>query len=223
MRPTPTRRTSPRSQPGRMTTFAILREPLCLLLALAAVLGERDGRALASLRQLVAESVVILGHVVITGQRTVVSDLDEPARLSLLEPARSGGGARRYSSQDLERLRRIAALVATGLNLAGVATPVTQPFPQTSPARRVMSCPLSKRGSRSRYWWETATAGDEHAGDPLISSHTRSSRVKSLRSKLGAQRQIEAVMNVVRLGLVQISEEPQRLWLLTRLKPGAIT
>ncbi len=39
----------------------------------------------------------------------------------LLEPARSTGGTRRYSSEDLERLRRIAALVATGLNLTGVA------------------------------------------------------------------------------------------------------
>ena len=42
-------------------------------------------------------------------------------RRGLLEPARSGGGTRRYSSRDLERLRRISALVATGLNLAGVA------------------------------------------------------------------------------------------------------
>jgi len=39
----------------------------------------------------------------------------------LVEPARSAGGTRRYSSDDLERLRRIADLVATGLNLAGVA------------------------------------------------------------------------------------------------------
>jgi DNA-binding transcriptional MerR regulator len=39
----------------------------------------------------------------------------------LLEPARSAGGTRRYSGEDLERLRRIADLVATGLNLAGVA------------------------------------------------------------------------------------------------------
>lgn len=39
----------------------------------------------------------------------------------LLEPARSAGGTRRYSSEDLERLRRIAELVATGLNLTGVA------------------------------------------------------------------------------------------------------
>ena len=42
-------------------------------------------------------------------------------RRGLLEPARSDGGTRRYSSDDLERLRRIAALVTTGLNLAGVA------------------------------------------------------------------------------------------------------
>jgi DNA-binding transcriptional MerR regulator len=39
----------------------------------------------------------------------------------LLEPARSAGGTRRYSSEDLERLRRIAHLVGAGLNLTGVA------------------------------------------------------------------------------------------------------
>lgn len=42
-------------------------------------------------------------------------------RRGLIEPARSGGGTRRYSSEDLERLRRIARLVDTGLNLAGVS------------------------------------------------------------------------------------------------------
>jgi DNA-binding transcriptional MerR regulator len=42
-------------------------------------------------------------------------------RRGLLEPARSDGGTRRYSSQDPERLRRIAHPVATGVNLAGVA------------------------------------------------------------------------------------------------------
>jgi MerR family transcriptional regulator, heat shock protein HspR len=39
----------------------------------------------------------------------------------LLEPARSGGGTRRYSGEDLARLRRIADLVAAGVNLTGVA------------------------------------------------------------------------------------------------------
>ena len=42
-------------------------------------------------------------------------------RRGLLEPARSVGGTRRYSSDDLERLRRIAHLVETGVNLAVVA------------------------------------------------------------------------------------------------------
>jgi DNA-binding transcriptional MerR regulator len=39
----------------------------------------------------------------------------------LLEPARTEGGTRRYSEQDLTRLRRIGALLAAGLNLAGIA------------------------------------------------------------------------------------------------------
>lgn len=39
----------------------------------------------------------------------------------LLEPARTTGGTRRYSQQDLDRLRRIDALLEAGLNLAGIA------------------------------------------------------------------------------------------------------
>jgi MerR family transcriptional regulator, heat shock protein HspR len=39
----------------------------------------------------------------------------------LVEPARSDGGTRRYSADDLDRLRRISDLVAAGVNLAGVA------------------------------------------------------------------------------------------------------
>lgn len=39
----------------------------------------------------------------------------------LLTPARSGGGTRRYSDDDLGRLRRITELLALGINLAGIA------------------------------------------------------------------------------------------------------
>ena len=39
----------------------------------------------------------------------------------LLEPERTPGGTRRYSADDLERLRRIGDLLAAGLNLAGIA------------------------------------------------------------------------------------------------------
>ena len=41
-------------------------------------------------------------------------------RKGLLDPARTIGGNRRYSEGDIERLRRISALTADGLNLAGV-------------------------------------------------------------------------------------------------------
>lgn len=39
----------------------------------------------------------------------------------LLEPARTEGGTRRYSTDDLDRLRRIGELLESGLNLAGIA------------------------------------------------------------------------------------------------------
>lgn len=39
----------------------------------------------------------------------------------LLTPARTQGGTRRYSDDDLDRLARIAELLADGVNLAGVA------------------------------------------------------------------------------------------------------
>ena len=41
-------------------------------------------------------------------------------RKGLLEPARTGGGSRRYSDADLDLLRRIQVLTDAGLNLAGV-------------------------------------------------------------------------------------------------------
>ena len=39
----------------------------------------------------------------------------------LLDPARTAGGTRRYSQDDLSRLRRIGELLGNGLNLAGIA------------------------------------------------------------------------------------------------------
>lgn len=41
-------------------------------------------------------------------------------RKGLVGPARTGGGSRRYSEDDIERLRRIQDLTNDGLNLAGV-------------------------------------------------------------------------------------------------------
>ena len=42
-------------------------------------------------------------------------------RHGLVDPERTEGGTRRYSSTDLDRLRRIGELLAAGLNLAGIA------------------------------------------------------------------------------------------------------
>ncbi|MDI9975843.1 MerR family transcriptional regulator [Rhodococcus sp. IEGM 1307] len=39
----------------------------------------------------------------------------------LINPARTSGGTRRYSDDDLLRLRRIAELIADGVNLTGIA------------------------------------------------------------------------------------------------------
>jgi MerR family transcriptional regulator, heat shock protein HspR len=41
-------------------------------------------------------------------------------RKGLLRPARTGGGSRRYSDEDIAQLRRIQDLTEDGLNLAGV-------------------------------------------------------------------------------------------------------
>jgi MerR family transcriptional regulator/heat shock protein HspR len=41
-------------------------------------------------------------------------------RKGLVEPARTGGGSRRYSDADVAVLRRIQELTSDGLNLAGV-------------------------------------------------------------------------------------------------------
>lgn len=41
-------------------------------------------------------------------------------RKGLVDPARTGGGSRRYSDADISRLQRIQELTNEGLNLAGV-------------------------------------------------------------------------------------------------------
>ena len=52
---------------------------------------------------------------------TGVQNLRAYERRGLIEPARTSGGTRLYSEADVSRLRRIAELLAGGLNLAGIA------------------------------------------------------------------------------------------------------
>jgi MerR family transcriptional regulator, heat shock protein HspR len=39
----------------------------------------------------------------------------------LLTPDRTAGGTRRYSNEDIERIRRIVTILAAGVNLAGIS------------------------------------------------------------------------------------------------------
>lgn len=41
-------------------------------------------------------------------------------RKGLVQPARTGGGSRRYSDADIDRLRRVHELTSEGMNLSGV-------------------------------------------------------------------------------------------------------
>lgn len=41
-------------------------------------------------------------------------------RRGLVQPARTGGGSRRYSDADIEKLRRVHGLTSEGMNLDGV-------------------------------------------------------------------------------------------------------
>ena len=75
-------------------------------------------------------------------------------RKGLLDPARTGGGARRYSEADIAQLRRILDLTAEGLNLAGV--------------KRV----LALEAELERLRTELAAAADE-ARDAVESTHRR--------------------------------------------------
>ena len=51
---------------------------------------------------------------------TGIQNLRDYERRGLVKPARTPGGTRLYSEADVHRLRRIAELLAGGLNLAGV-------------------------------------------------------------------------------------------------------
>jgi MerR family transcriptional regulator/heat shock protein HspR len=50
-----------------------------------------------------------------------VQNLRVYERRGLVRPGRTGGQTRRYSEDDLDRVRRILALLEAGLNLAGIA------------------------------------------------------------------------------------------------------
>ena len=52
---------------------------------------------------------------------TGVQNLRVYERRGLVDPDRTEGGTRRYSEDDLDRVRRVLALLDAGMNLAGIA------------------------------------------------------------------------------------------------------
>jgi MerR family transcriptional regulator, heat shock protein HspR len=52
---------------------------------------------------------------------TGVQNLRAYEKAGLLDPARTAGGTRLYSSDDVAKLRRIQELLGQGLNLTGIA------------------------------------------------------------------------------------------------------
>ena len=81
---------------------------------------------------------------------TGVQNLRAYEARGLLEPERTEGGTRRYSANDLDRLRRIGDLLEAGLNLAGIAHghgPAGREHPtagREDPQRRLPNPPASE-------------------------------------------------------------------------------
>jgi len=71
--------------------------------------GPEDGRGVYGIA--VAAELTSLG----------VQNIRSYERHGLLQPARTDGGTRRYSNDDVARLRRIRDLLDGGLNLAGIS------------------------------------------------------------------------------------------------------
>ncbi len=76
---------------------------------------------------------------------TGVQNLRAYEARGLLTPERTAGGTRRYSADDIDRLRRIGDLLDAGLNLAGIA----------------MVIPLQDENTQLRSEYETQTEKEE--------------------------------------------------------------
>ena len=101
-----------RGLPGRDRREAAAREPLRGTVTMAG--GTRDFRAPGP----DAAVYVISVAAELTGLHP--QTLRTYERLGLITPGRTGGGGRRYSHRDIERLREIAELTSSGIGLEGV-------------------------------------------------------------------------------------------------------
>ncbi|BCQ10813.1 hypothetical protein JMUB5695_04272 [Mycobacterium heckeshornense] len=86
-------------------------------------------------------------------------------RYGLVSPARSEGGTRRYSADDLARLQRITELVAAGVNLAGVARILDLEDDNAALRADIMRLRSGKRGRRpGSTARRSKTVRDDHPG-----------------------------------------------------------
>ena len=86
-------------------------------------------------------------------------------RRGLLEPARTDGGTRRYSADDLERLRRIRELLDAGLNLAGIG--LVLDLEQDNALLRGQLDPTTVLGADHRPGSATEPTTVNREGDPV--------------------------------------------------------
>jgi len=81
---------------------------------------------------------------------------------------------------------------------------------QPRTARRALARPLSQRELSVLVSMADGRDVTSIARELYISSHTCRGHVKSVLSKLGAHSQLEAVIIAVRIGLIQITDEPAK-------------
>jgi MerR family transcriptional regulator, heat shock protein HspR len=87
---------------------------------------------------------------------TGVQNLRSYEARGLLEPERTEGGTRRYSANDLDRLRRIGDLLEAGLNLAGIGMVLdleaqnTQLRAEQQDQQRMKTASIPATGSQKR-------------------------------------------------------------------------
>ena len=97
---------------------------------------------------------------------TGVQNLRAYEARGLLEPERTDGGTRRYSANDLDRLRRIADLLDAGLNLAGIAMVMDLQDENTQ---------LRAENEERRTWLRTASMPANRSRERTAPSTKRSS------------------------------------------------
>lgn len=100
-------------------------------------------------------------------------------RRGLLEPVRTDGGTRRYSEQDLTRLRRIGELLDAGLNLAGIARVLDL---ETDNAELLADNTQLREEKEEHQWLSTARTRQPRSPRPTSSSNEHPPTPSSTRS-----------------------------------------